>query len=436
MVYLSSSYDEEYDLLVDALRKELPGLRNVYGCTGFGIIGVDGEGAHEVEGAPALSLTLATIPQAEVIVRHVDAANLPDGDAPPGAWSTLLGVPAFPEQPLALVLLAHPTFQPVYDLLAGLDFAFPNATKLGGLASAVPSLLGYPTATVCWSAAGGGGAGGEGGRGVHRSGVAVLAVHGEVHMDLIIAQGCRPLSPVVWTVAEVAEGDRTRVTALSSERVGGGRPLPALQAFQVELQSVLGGMSETQLRRTVSNLTVGIAPDSGLVRAGEQLEPQDFLIRMLGGFDSQQALIVGDKMRPGQRLRFMVRDKQGAQEDLQAHGTAYKRRQLQAMLEAGSAPQPQPFGMFMFTCNGRGSGLYGEESYDARTMSSFVSVPCAGFQCNGEIGRVGGTTHLHGFTCAVGVLRLTAEAMAGASGSPAAADAPTPAPAPDPQQQP
>ncbi len=53
------------------------------------------------------------------------------------------------------------------------------------------------------------------------------------------------------------------------------------------------------------------------------------------------------------------------------------------MLQADGDLPAEPFGMLMFTCNGRGSGLYGEGSYDARTISSYVSVPVAGFQCNG-----------------------------------------------------
>eukprot|EP00198_Chlamydomonas_reinhardtii_P011498 XP_001700835.1 predicted protein [Chlamydomonas reinhardtii] len=298
--------DRDFPLLVEALRQQVPGLRNVFGCTGFGIIGVDGEGAHEVEAAAALSLTLASIPQAEVVC------------------------------PLSFVVLADPTFGEVQ---------------------------GMGTFWMAWTSP----------------------------SPPPPRLGCRPLTSTTWTVDRVAAGDPTRILALSAEGVARGRPLPALEAFQ----SVLGGMTETQLRRTVSNLTVGVAPE-GLKPAAE-LEPQDFLIRALRGFDAEQALVVGDYMRAGQRLRFMVRDKQGAQEDLTSHGLAFKRKQL------------QPFGMLMFTCNGRGSGLYGEDSYDARTLSTYVPVPVAGFQCNGEIGRVGNTTHLHGFTCAAGVLRLTSE---------------------------
>ena len=57
---------------------------------------------------------------------------------------------------------------------------------------------------------------------------------------------------------------------------------------------------------------------------------QDFLVRGLIGFDqSSGAMAVGDGVRVGQRLRFMVRDRDGAMRDLTDHGLSLKRRQLQ-----------------------------------------------------------------------------------------------------------
>ena len=57
---------------------------------------------------------------------------------------------------------------------------------------------------------------------------------------------------------------------------------------------------------------------------------QDFLVRGLIGFDqSTGAMAVGEGVRVGQRLRFMVRDRDGAMRDLNDHGLALKRRQLQ-----------------------------------------------------------------------------------------------------------
>jgi small ligand-binding sensory domain FIST len=115
-----------------------------------------------------------------------------------------------------------------------------------------------------------------------------------------------------------------------------------------------------------------------------------------------------------------VRDRRGAQEDLQGHGLAFKRRQLAALMGGGDASPP--FGMLLFSCNGRGSFLYGEPDWDSRAISEYVPVPVAGCLCNGEIGKVAGSSRLHGFTCAVGVLRV-APAPAGDAGDAAAAEA-------------
>jgi small ligand-binding sensory domain FIST len=104
-------------------------------------------------------------------------------------------------------------------------------------------------------------------------------------------------------------------------------------------------------------------------------------------------------------------------------------------------PQPPPLGTLIFSCNGRGVNLYGEPNYDSTTLASFVPVPTSGMFCNGafppsenvgerqvfecvhawvsltmtaavwsvlragEIGQVGKSTYLHGFTAAVGILR-------------------------------
>ena len=49
------------------------------------------------------------------------------------------------------------------------------------------------------------------------------------------------------------------------------------------------------------------------------------------GFDqSSGAMGVGGGVRLGQRLRFMVRDREGAKQDLMDHALSLKRRQLQA----------------------------------------------------------------------------------------------------------
>ena len=76
-----------------------------------------------------------------------------------------------------------------------------------------------------------------------------------------------------------------------------------------------------------------------------------------------------------------MRDAQGARQDLENQGLAYKRRELQASMTG--QPRPSPFGALVFTCNGRGRHLYGEPHWDSRRLADFVPVPSSGFFCNG-----------------------------------------------------
>ena len=53
-------------------------------------------------------------------------------------------------------------------------------------------------------------------------------------------------------------------------------------------------------------------------------------MRSLIGFDQATgAMAIGEGVRVGQRLRFMVRDRDGAMQDLNNHALSVKRRQLQ-----------------------------------------------------------------------------------------------------------
>lgn len=55
-----------------------------------------------------------------------------------------------------------------------------------------------------------------------------------------VTQGCRPLTSTTWTVDKVGSlqggEEPSRVLAMSAPGVAGGRSLPALEAFQRELQ--------------------------------------------------------------------------------------------------------------------------------------------------------------------------------------------------------
>ena len=63
-----------------------------------------------------------------------------------------------------------------------------------------------------------------------------------------------------------------------------------------------------------------------------------------------------------------------------------------------------PAGALLFSCNGRGRGLFGQGDHDAVAVAEeLAGAPAAGFFAAGEIGPVGGESFLHGFTATVAV---------------------------------
>jgi small ligand-binding sensory domain FIST len=115
-------------------------------------------------------------------------------------------------------------------------------------------------------------------------------------------------------------------------------------------------------------------------------ERGDFLIRsVLGADPNTGAVAVGDEIEVGATVQLQVRDADSADED------------LRDLLYARSAD-----GVLLFTCNGRGTHLFGVEDHDAQVLSDHLGrVPLAGMSCAGELGPVGGRSFLHGFTASV-----------------------------------
>jgi small ligand-binding sensory domain FIST len=68
---------------------------------------------------------------------------------------------------------------------------------------------------------------------------------------------------------------------------------------------------------------------------------------------------------------------------------------------------------------GRGAGLFGVPDHDTSLfVEQLGPAALGGFFCNGEIGPVGGTTFLHGYTSAFAIFReprTAPDALAGAS---------------------
>ena len=93
-------------------------------------------------------------------------------------------------------------------------------------------------------------------------------------------------------------------------------------------------------------------------------------------------------------MQFHLRDADTSAQDLDA----VLERYLDTQAIHGEA------GALLFSCLGRGSYLYGRADHDTDMFRDKLGpMPLTGFFCNGEIGQVGGSTYLHGYTSSFGV---------------------------------
>jgi small ligand-binding sensory domain FIST len=373
IIFISSAYASEYPRLIPLILEQLP-ISTLIGCGGGGAIGTtESNQALEIEGNPALSLTVAHLPEVAVHPFHILESDLPDLDSSPAAWFDLIGVsPAV--QP-HFILLAEPFSAKINDLLQGLDFTYPNSIKIGGLASAAATVTAH---SLFYADANSTPA-----NYLRHEGTVGIALSGKIIVDSIVAQGCRPIGEP-YQVVESERNVILKIGDLDNNNVRS--PLIALRNLVEEL-------SEIDRKLVQNALFIGIARDEFKL----QLQHGDFLIRNLLGVEPRSgAMAIGDRIRPGQRIQFHLRDANTSAEDLEILLQKYQE----------NSPQPSPVGALLFSCLGRGLGLYDQPNFDSQLLQTYLGmIPLGGFFCNGEIGPVAGSTFLHGYTSAVAIFR-------------------------------
>ena len=323
-----------------AVRERLPGGALI-GCGAQGVVGA----GREVESG-GVAVWAAALPGARVESFHLTTA--------PGGESALAvtGMPDL-DRAEAVIMLVDPYTFPIEPLLGLLAAEHPGLPVIGGLSSA------------------GGGPGlaalVHDGR-VARDGAVGVALGG-VDVRPCVSQGARPIGPEM--VVTAAEGNVIAELASS----------PAL----TRLKQAIVELEPGDRALAAQGLLLGIVVDENK----PDYERGDFLIRGLLGIDEEaQTITVGERVRVGQTVRMQVRDGASADEDL--------RDALGRQLRDLSAP---PAGALLFTCNGRGSHMFGTPDHDAAELDrAFAGAPTAGFFCAGEIGPVGDRNFVHGFT--------------------------------------
>ena len=380
ILFISSAYASEYSRLIPLLLEQLP-IPRIIGCGGGGIVGTSSQNqVLEVEGNPALSLSVAHLPGVEVNSFHLLAEDLPDLDSSPDSWVELIGVS--PEKQPQFILLSDPFSAKINDLLEGLDFAYPGSVKVGGLASS--SSMGTESGLFYYSV-------NRPGQSLYRQGTIGIALSGNIVLETIVSQGCRPIGQPY----QVSKGERNVILELAttSDTQTIHQATDSRPPLEV-LRDVIQNLDEGDRQLAQHSLFVGLARDEFKLNLGQG----DFLIRNLLGVDPKLgAMAIADRVRPGQRIQFHLRDARTSAEDLELLLKSYQQDKDSTSPASGA---------LMFSCLGRGEGLYGIPNFDSELFRRyFSSIPLGGFFCNGEIGQVGGSTFLHGYTSAFAIFR-------------------------------
>jgi small ligand-binding sensory domain FIST len=352
LLFANAVYTEAFpELLREAAERS--GALELAGCGASGVIAGD----RELEGQPAIAALALRVNGSLLAVHRVWPDDLADGGPAPGGWPSRLGLLA--NACTGLIVLADPFSTDVGVLIAGLERDYPGVPLVGGLASGHPSV--HHTHVFFGTQASG-------------QGAVVVGLSGSAAIKPIVSQGCEPIGKP-WTITQ-AEGHIVRTI--------GNRP-----AYEVIVETV-EALTPPERQRVARNLLVGLAMDE----YRDEFNRGDFLIRNLLGVDPQSgAIAIGAEPQVGQTIQFQVRDAKAADEE------------LRHMLAASAGVAPQTAAAVLFACNGRGVGLFGQPDHDARTTRELLGpVPLVGLFCNGEIGPVGPTTYLHGFTASLALI--------------------------------
>jgi small ligand-binding sensory domain FIST len=354
-VFFSVHHSEKAQIISAMLRQELS-LEVCLGCSGEGIIA----GSEEVETAAALTLWVACLPHVRMTPLRLEFSETQD-------QIQMAGWPEPCSQPSTFILLADPFTTPVHDVLSVMADRYPNGKAVGGLA-------------------GGGHGAGENrlikDAEVYNGGLVGVQLSGPIDIRTVISQGCCPI------------GERYVVTKADHNLVYELGGQPALQ----RLQEVFETLEGPQRRAAHRALHIGIAIDEHRNR----FERGDFLVRNLVGADQQAgAIAIGDLVQEGQTVQFQLRDAKSASDD------------LHVLLAANRVKHKNPpLGALLFSCCGRGEGLFGYAHHDSTVVQERIGqIPVSGFFAQGEIGPVGERNFLHGYTASVAIFSRPEEAQ-------------------------
>jgi small ligand-binding sensory domain FIST len=313
------------------------------GCGARGVVGT----RREVE-AGGVVVWAASLGEGSADTFHLEAVPAGEGQL------AITGMPDVADDE-AMIMFVDPYTFPAEALLAEIARSSPGVPVVGGLAAAesVPAALFHDTSVAPTGAVG-------------------VVLH-DVNVNCTVSQGASPIGPEMVVTA----CDGNVIEELASR--------PALDRL---MDAIRNELSADEQALATQGLLVGIVIDENR----PDYERGDFLVRALMSVDEQERTItIGERVRVGQTVRLHVRDAESADID------------LRSALERAARELDRPAaGALMFTCNGRGSHMFGSAGHDADALAREIGpAPAAGFFCAGEIGPVGARSFVHGFSTSV-----------------------------------
>lgn len=331
---------------VGALLKSKLNLKNLIGCTCAGIIST----SSEIEYQPGTTLILGKFPDVKIKPFSLNQTAMNEIQSNED-WYKFFGIDPT-EQP-KFIVFPDPFMLDMDYFLQSINTAYKNSPVVGGLSS-LASKAGGNTLILDDEH--------------FTEGMVGVVLTGNVNIDTVVSQGCRPV------------GDTYIITKAQDNIIFelAGQP------FYKVLEGVMLNGTDRDRELAQEAIFVGIAMNE----YKDKFKRGDFLVRGVIGLDPENgAGAVAEYVQAGQTIQFHLRDAATATED------------LNALLETEHKNLPKPKGALVFSCNGRGMNLFSEKNHDIDIIQKRVGpVPAAGFFCAGEIGPVGGSNFLHGFT--------------------------------------
>ena len=349
-LFVSPQHEDVQRAIIDVATERVEGA-TVLGCSAGGVIGA----RREIEDAPAVAAWAASLPGIGVQPFRLTFQREDDHAIIEG----LEDLPSPDDEPV-LVMLADPFSFPADVLLDHLNDTSAGIPIVGGMASggleAGRNSLYFNDEILRDGAVG-----------------AILTGRG---MATVVSQGCRP----VGRTYAVTRAERNVLFEM-----GGA---PAMTRIE-ELYAESTDRDQLLIRR-------GLHVGSAITETKPELGRGDFLVRNVVGVDRDTgAIAISDVVEVGRTVQFQVRDAESARED------------LRLVLERERSARPSDVaGALLFSCNGRGSALFGQPNHDVNAVRrAFGDVPVVGFFAAGEIGPVAGKNFLHGFTASILLFR-------------------------------